>query len=248
MRARSDVNLWRVPAFLTLSAVVLSARAAPKGRDFTAEEIEKHVAEAASIESTKSGYVQDIDHETLACVAPRERASAIKNAIARAVSLGRHRTIQQDSEFGIVQIVEIGIRALSPAVNDTYTGVACVDWLGDALVVLAAAPPLEGHFCDANGNLRLRVRPLKLERIVKTAFDQIRRASADNPAVLVRMLDMIRRIAPRMPSDAAREALVNQARAIQEAAASASLVALDRADIEAAWSRIDTKTSSSSQA
>jgi hypothetical protein len=44
------------------------------------------------------------------------------------------------SEFAIAQIVEIAIRALSPAVNDTFTGVACVDWLADALLVLANGP------------------------------------------------------------------------------------------------------------
>ena len=146
----------------------VSARVAPKGRDFTAEEIEEHLAEAAPIESLRSGYVQAIDQEslvevatredavihvlfrpgqfvldgeTLASVVPRDRAQALKDAVTRAVKLGHHRTIHQDSEFGIAQIVEIGIRALSPAVNDTFTGVACVDWLADALVVLAAAAP-----------------------------------------------------------------------------------------------------------
>jgi uncharacterized membrane protein len=40
----------------------------------------------------------------------------------------------------------IAIRALSPAVNDTFTGVACVDWLADALLTLAERPPLEGNW------------------------------------------------------------------------------------------------------
>ncbi len=243
----------------------VTARDAPKGRDFTAEEIETHLAEAQEIESSRSGYVQRIDHDALieaaarekavihvlfrpgqfvlagepfASVSPPNRAQALAPAIAKYVRLGRHRTIHQDSEFGVAQIVEIGIRALSPAVNDTFTGVACVDWLGDALIVLAAAPPLEGHWTDSSGKLRLRVRPLKLERIIKTAFDQIRQASPDNPAVLVRILDMIRRIAPRMPTGAARAALFDQARAIKEAAANAPLVSFDRADIDTAFGRI----------
>jgi uncharacterized membrane protein len=85
--------------------------------------------------------------------------------------------------------------------------------------------------------MRLRVPPLRLERMVKTAFDQIRQAAADNPAVLIRILDVIRRMAPQMPTEAARRALMAQADAIREAAQAKVLVQLDRDDIEAAWRR-----------
>jgi uncharacterized membrane protein len=74
-------------------------------------------------------------------------------------------------------------------------------------------------------------------RTVK-AFDQIRQAAADNPAVQIRALDSIRRIAPRMPTEAARNALLAQANAVRESASAKALVKLDRDDIEAAWGRI----------
>ena len=93
------------------------------------------------------------------CAASRSRRSCQRPQARRArggdrsatSSIGRHRTLTQDSEFGIAQIVEIAIRALSPAVNDTFTGVACVDWLADALLVLAEKPPLEGNWYDTDG-------------------------------------------------------------------------------------------------
>ena len=151
--------------------------------------------------------------------------------------IGRHRTLTQDSEFGIAQIVEIAIRALSPAVNDTFTGVACVDWLADALLVLAEQPPLEGNWYDTGGELRVWMPAVRLERLVKLAFDQIRQASATTPAVLIRQLDVIRRLAPRLP-DACRHALADQADAIRETAT--ALVALDRRDLDAAWRRAHT--------
>ena len=114
-------------------------------------------------------------------------------------------------------MVEIAIRALSPAVNDTFTGVACVDWLADALLVLAEKPPLEGNWYDTNGELRVWMPAVRIERLVKLAFDQIRQASATTPAVLIRQLEVIRRLAPRMP-EAARRALAEQADAIRETA------------------------------
>ncbi len=46
-----------------------------------------------------------------------------------AFSISRHRTLQQDSAFGIRQIVDIALRALSPSMNDTTTAVMCVDYL-----------------------------------------------------------------------------------------------------------------------
>jgi len=172
--------------------------------------------------------------EPLVSVVPASRAPRIEVAVNRHVAIGRHRTLSQDSEFGIAQIVEIAIRALSPAVNDTFTGVACVDWLADALLVLAEQPPIEGNWYDTDGELRVWVPAVRIERLVKLAFDQIRQASATTPAVLIRQLEVIRRLGPRMP-DAARRALAEQAEAIRDTAT--ALVALDRRDLDAAYER-----------
>jgi uncharacterized membrane protein len=153
------------------------------------------------------------------------------------VELGRHRVLAQDLEFGIAQIVEIAIRALSPAVNDTFTGVASVDLLGEALSILAEAPQIDGNWYDSDGELRLQVRPLLLPRLVKQAFDQIRQAAADNPAVLIRLLSTIGRLALKMQNAEDRTALLEQATAVWEIANSRTLVNMDREDIEAAWQR-----------
>ena len=75
---------------------------------------------------------------------------------------------------------------------------------------------------------------VRIERLVKLAFDQIRQASATTPAVLIRQLDVIRRLAPRM-SEAARRALAEQAEAIRDTAT--GLVALDRRDLDAAYEK-----------
>jgi uncharacterized membrane protein len=215
----------------------------------------------ALVSCARSGYLQHVDHvalvaaaraadalivlrfrsgqfvlrgEPLAAIVPSDKGGALEVAIDRGVHIGRHRTLTQDSEFGIAQVVEIAIRALSPAVNDTFTGVACVDWLADALLTLAERPPLEGNWYDTSSRLRVWMPPVRLERLAKFAFDQIRQASATTPAVLIRQLDAIRRLAPRLP-DACRQALSDQADAILETAS--ALVALDRRDLDMAWQR-----------
>jgi uncharacterized membrane protein len=242
------------------------ARSAGEANGETADAsvVAKQLEEGAAIACADSGYLQEIHYgalvaaaasvdaivhvafrpgqfifsgETIAYVWPKARAKDLETAITAHVKVGRHRQLLQDSEFGLAQIVEIGIRALSPAVNDTFTGVACVDWIGDALLVLAV-PAFDGCWHDDHGKIRLHVRPLKLDRLVKMGFDQIRQAGTDNPAVLVRILDTIRRIAPRMPEDTSRRALLAQADAIHELNATSKLAKIDRDDIDVAWSRV----------
>jgi uncharacterized membrane protein len=128
-------------------------------------------------------------------------------------------------------------RSRSAQPNDTFTGVACVDWLADALLTLAERPPLEGNWYHTGSRLRVWMPPVRLERLAKLAFDQIRQASATTPAVLVRQLEAIRRLAPRLP-DACRQTLSDQADAILETAS--ALVALDRRDLDAVWRRAHT--------
>jgi uncharacterized membrane protein len=225
--------------------------------------IEKQVAEGAAVTSVESGYVQEIDH--LGIVADARAADAVVHVlfrpgqfvlegermasvwpkgkdltatVRRRIALGRHRTLRQDGEFGVAQIVEIALRALSPAVNDTFTGVACVDWIGDALLVAANAPVSQGCWFDDAGKPRLLVRPVRLERLVRLSFDQIRQAGGDNPAVLIRMLDTIRRVMPRMTSDEARAALIEETDAIWETATAKIVIALDKRDVEAAWKKV----------
>jgi uncharacterized membrane protein len=226
------------------------------------EAILRQAETGATVSSANSGYLQHVDHgalvaaahavdalivlrfrpgqfllrgEPLAAIVPMEKGGgAIEMAIDQRVQIGRHRTLTQDSEFGIAQVVEIAIRALSPAVNDTFTGVASVDWLAAALLTLAERPPLEGNWYDASGRLRVWMPPVRLERLAKLAFDQIRQASATTPAVLIRQLDAIRRLAPRLPN-ACLQTLSEEADAILETGR--ALVALDRRDLEVAHRR-----------
>jgi uncharacterized membrane protein len=182
--------------------------------------------------------------ETLASVSPASTKASLAPLVLRSITLGRHRFLSQDLEFGVAQIVEIAIRALSPAINDTFTGIASVDLLGEALTILAEAPQRSGRWFDTNGNLRLQVRPLLLSRLVKQAFDQIRQAAADNPAVLVRLLSTIGRLAPKLQGEDGRNALVEQAAAVWETANTRPLVKMDREDVEAAWQKTRTALAS----
>ena len=78
----------------------------------------------------------------LLAIAPPPSA-ADQDAAVAAIDIGAIRTMQQDVEFGIRQIVDIALKAVSPAVNDPSTAVTCVDHLGRLLVQLAQLAQLD---------------------------------------------------------------------------------------------------------
>ncbi len=219
-------------------------------------------SEAGVVHSLRSGYLQELDFrdmleaavqanaqidlmfrpgqyilngDVLARIYPPSALATIRESITDAIQIGPHRVMSQDPEFGLYQIVEIAIRALSPAVNDTFTGIACVDCIGDALRIILGSPPCDGCWYDKEGQLRLTEPALKFERLVKVSFDQIRQASTDTPAVLIRMLTTMKRLAPLLRDDSERHSMLDQATAIWEASSSGKMVTLDRNDLENAW-------------
>lgn len=96
-----------------------------------------------------------IEGRELASVGPPEAAERVARHLARAQATGPHRTLTQDVAFGVGQLVEIAIRALSPAVNDTLTALTCIDWLADCLCKIAPVwTPTRVHL-DHNGYIRV---------------------------------------------------------------------------------------------
>ncbi len=108
---------------------------------------------------------------------------------------GPTRTLQQDIEFGILQIVDIALKAISPAVNDPSTGVNCVDQLSRILIRYASREPPESLLYDPPGVVRVSIPWLGFERLVDSAFEQIRLYGRSDVAVSLRMLRALSDIA-----------------------------------------------------
>lgn len=131
---------------------------------------------------------------------------------------GKHyRTIDQDVAFGIRQIVDIALKALSPGVNDTTTAVVCIDYLGAILTELAQRRMLH-HHRSADGEVRVMLRGATFESLVREAFDQIRDVARDNTAIYLRLLGAIETVSQRTQTSRRREALVTQVNLISDEA------------------------------
>ena len=125
-------------------------------------------------------------------------------ALTRAHLTGPHRTLSQDPVFAIDQLVEIAIRALSPAVNDTFTALTCIDWLSAGLSQVSSRVLSEGVYRDEHGRIRLIEIDPSYPRMVNRAFDKIRQSARGMPAVIIRMLGALhpRRRVHRRPRTA----------------------------------------------
>ena len=113
----------------------------------------------------------------VATVWPPEVADAIGRRLEHVHITGPLRTLTQDIAFGIDQLVEIAIRALSPAVNDTFTAMTCIDWLGDSLCKIAVEWHPDACHRDRGGQIRLITAPVSYERLVQRSFEKIRQAA-----------------------------------------------------------------------
>ena len=96
----------------------------------------------------------------LARVWPQGAAKQVALDLAEAHVTGPHRTLMQDPVFAIDQLVEIAIRALSPAVNDTFTALTCIDWLAAGLSRISGRTLVEGVYRDGSAGAADRVGSL----------------------------------------------------------------------------------------
>ena len=161
------------------------------------------------IASTKTGYVEAIDFGamlTMACRndlvvrsirragdfvsegwpllevgATKPVSESVIDDCNAAVSVGRQRTGQQDLRFAIDELVEIASRALSPGVNDPFTAIACIDWLGAALTEFDRRPDPPKYMTAKDGAVRMILRPLQFEDYLTAAFGQLRSYVAADP-------------------------------------------------------------------
>jgi uncharacterized membrane protein len=206
-----------------------------------------------------SGYLQFVRHETLvglaaekgavirlmlrpghfvverhpmATVWPPDAAESISAALRKAHITGPNRTLAQDLPFAVDQLVEIAIRALSPAVNDTFTALTCIDWLGASMCkVTSQWHPVRVHR-DGHGYVRVITAHISYVRMIERTFEKIRQAGRGMPAVLIRQLEAITRIADHTTTEPQRRLLLEQATLIVQTSNESVPEPADRADVQ----------------
>ncbi|HTG46683.1 MAG TPA: DUF2254 domain-containing protein [Actinomycetota bacterium] len=176
-----------------------------------------------------------VEGQALALVWPSSAVEGVTTALDRAHIVGSNRTLNQDPGFAVDQLVEVAIRALSPAVNDTFTAMNCIDWLGDCLCRAARRPLPSGLYRDDDGVVRLIDPTITFKRLVQKASDKIRQAGRGMPAVLIRQLENLEKVTVALADPAHRAVIDHEAGMILRSSEEAIPEASDREDVLAAY-------------
>jgi uncharacterized membrane protein len=121
--------------------------------------------------------------------------------LRRAVRLGHERTFDQDPKYAIRILVDIAIKALSPAINDPTTAVQALDQLEDLLLRLGRADLEAGRVRDRRGSVRLVFAVPKWEDFLVLAFDEIRYCGASSIQVMRRMRALLQDLMEQVPPE-----------------------------------------------
>jgi uncharacterized membrane protein len=124
-----------------------------------------------------------------------------------AIDLGDERTFEQDPKYAIRLLVDIAIKALSPAINDPTTAVQALDQIEDLLIRLGRRRLEIGAFRDGQSNLRLLVTYPAWEDFLRLALDEIRFYGASSVQVMRRMTALVSELISILPEER-RAALV----------------------------------------
>ncbi|EEC49226.1 predicted protein [Phaeodactylum tricornutum CCAP 1055/1] len=131
--------------------------------------------------------------------------------IQQCIYVGRNRTSEQDYEYGIRQLVEVALRALSPGINDPYTAIDCIDYLGSGLQTIFERQLPQSVYRDAEDSIRVIWHVTDYEGLVCAAVDQIRQSARTNCAVSCHLLKMLKTTALVSDREDQRRALLRQA-------------------------------------
>jgi uncharacterized membrane protein len=125
------------------------------------------------------------------------REAALRNAI----HLGAERTFEQDPKYAFRLLVDIAIKALSPAINDPTTAVQALDHIEDLLCCVGRRRIDAGCVRDALGIARVYFPTSAWPDYVSLALDEIRFYGAESIQVVRRLRALLRDVIPQVPPD-----------------------------------------------
>jgi len=124
-----------------------------------------------------------------------------ETALTNAIETGEERTFEQDPKYAIRLLVDIAIKALSPAINDATTAVQALNQIEDLLLRLGRRELEIGDFRDRDGRPRLIVPYPSWEDFLRLAFDEIASYGDQSVQVMRRMKPLVNDLTSRLPED-----------------------------------------------
>ena len=120
-------------------------------------------------------------------------------ALRRSIAFGPERTMEQDPMFSFRILVDIALKALSPAINDPTTAVLAMDQIHRLLRTVGLRRLHDELVHDSAGRVRLVLRTPNWDDFVHTAFTEIRACGANNVQIARRMRAMLENLVRSLP-------------------------------------------------
>ncbi|AKT38962.1 DUF2254 domain-containing protein [Chondromyces crocatus] len=210
------------------------------------QEGEAMAGEATAISVAETGYLQVIETGSLVKVAterdvvlrllhqpgdyvqagrglvevwPPERVDeGLRRALRRCFVLGGRRIAVHDLGFLVDELVEIAARALSPGVNDPFTAMSCLDWLGAAMSKLAGRAMPDPVRVDRHGAARLVARPVSFASCLSRSFGRMRLYGCKDTLVVLHFLSALGEVVKQCDDPARLDLVEDEARRMVESA------------------------------
>lgn len=166
-------------------------------------------------------------------VSKRPISDEIREVCIECFDLGQTRTLQQDFQFGIRQIVDMALKAISPAINDPSTANTCLDHLARILCHLARRRILPLEMRDPESGRMLMVRHASTFRgSLDLAFNQLRQYGRGDMAVALRIVRALTEVALATDHAPHQQRALHHARLLEEGLSS-NFAADDREELNA---------------
>jgi uncharacterized membrane protein len=156
------------------------------------------------------------------------KAALPESDLMRAVHLAFERTSEQDPKYPIRLLVDVAIKALSPAINDPTTAVQAIDQIDDLLRRLGGHDLDAGYAYDADGVLRLIFPMPTWEDYLALAFDEIRQYGSDSVQVMRRLRSALVGLTDSVTDDTRIGAVVRHLKQLDAAVDHSHLTADDQ--------------------
>jgi uncharacterized membrane protein len=116
------------------------------------------------------------------------------------IEFGSERTLEQDPTFAFRIVIDIALKALSPAINDPTTAVLAIDQLHRLLRMVGRRNLRTDEISDATGLLRVIFPTPNWEDFVHLSFSEIRQCGGNNLQIVRRLRAMIENLVQTLPS------------------------------------------------
>lgn len=134
-----------------------------------------------------------IQGEELVRIYPKNKSTPeIEKAAIDAIVFGAKRTGTQDVQYSVRHLVEIGLRALSPGINDNYTAITVLNKLAAALSELFKRTMPNRVYCDDKGKVLVKGPSFDQSDIIHEAFSKIRKAGEAKPDILSHLINVLK--------------------------------------------------------